>query len=160
MKQPTAIQPSKLVRSKGQKQPPTQGRIDAMAKSIRSCGGIIQPIMVRVAGDKYEIVKGEVRWLAALKLKLDIVPIKVVYFDDDTAYARAAVDLIASEAREDLSPEDVVTGLEGVYTHYGAESREIVRENLLALQAAVEADPQLKGRVNAILQGCGIQQFS
>lgn len=157
MRQPTAIQPSKLVRTKGQKPPPPQDRIDAMAESIQSCGGIIQPIMVRAAGDKYEIVKGEVRWLAAIKLKLDIVPIKVVDFDDHSAHARAAVGLLASEAREDLSPTDVVAGLESLYTQFGANAREIVRENRPSLEEAVAAAPELKSRVNAVLSGCGIE---
>lgn len=86
-----------------------------MAESIRACGGILTAIVVRPAGNKYEIVKGEVRWLAAVQLKLDIVPIQVVEFDDLSHHARAAVDLMASAAREEILPEELVNSLEGLY---------------------------------------------
>lgn len=129
-----------------------------MAESIRSCGGILHAIVVRPAGDKYEIVKGEVRWLAALHLKLDIVPIKVVEFDDLSHHARAAVDLIASAARAEFLPEELVYSLESLYKAFGINASEKVADSLPDLRAAVDDAPELKARVNTLLAACGIQQ--
>ena len=41
-----------------------QGPLEELAQSIR-VNGIIQPILVRKAGDRYEIIAGERRWRAA-----------------------------------------------------------------------------------------------
>src|SRR4249920_1321494 len=40
-----------------------ESRLDELAQSIRS-NGVIQPVVVRRAGDRYEIVAGERRWRA------------------------------------------------------------------------------------------------
>lgn len=73
-----------------------------MAQSITEAGRIIEPIQVRRAGDRYEIVDGEVHWLAATQLKMDIVPIKVVSMDDEEA---AYTSLISQMERKTLSPD-------------------------------------------------------
>jgi ParB family chromosome partitioning protein len=44
-------------------------KIDELARSIET-HGIIQPIMVRPAGEGYEIVAGERRWRAARKASM------------------------------------------------------------------------------------------
>src|SRR6188474_1570679 len=55
-------------------------KLDELAQSIRS-HGVIQPILVRRAGDRTEIVAGERRWRAAQRAGLLKVP--VVYRDVD-----------------------------------------------------------------------------
>ena len=40
-------------------------RLDELSKSIKS-SGVIQPIVVRKTGDRYQIIAGERRWRAAL----------------------------------------------------------------------------------------------
>jgi ParB family chromosome partitioning protein len=74
--------------------------LDALAQSIRS-HGVIQPILVRRAGDGYEIIAGERRWRAAQRAGLLKVP--VVYRDvpDDKLLE---VALIENIQREDLNP--------------------------------------------------------
>src|SRR5262245_3876180 len=50
--------------------------IDDLARSIKS-NGVIQPIVVRRDGDRYQIIAGERRWRAALKAGLLRVPVVV-----------------------------------------------------------------------------------
>jgi ParB family chromosome partitioning protein len=75
-------------------------RLEELAQSIRS-HGVIQPILVRRAGEKTEIVAGERRWRAAQRAGLLKVP--VVYRDvpDDQLLE---VALIENIQREDLNP--------------------------------------------------------
>ena len=51
----------------------------------------------------------------------------------------------------------MIAQLESLYTQFGANAREIVRENRPSLEEAVAAAPELKSRVNAVLSGCGIE---
>ena len=75
-------------------------RLDELAQSIRS-HGVIQPILVRRAGERTEIVAGERRWRAAQRAGLLKVP--VVYRDvpDENLLE---VALIENIQREDLNP--------------------------------------------------------
>ena len=75
-------------------------RIEELARSIRS-NGIIQPIVVRRAGDGYEIIAGERRWRAAQRAGLLKVPVVVRDIPDDRLLA---VALIENIQRQDLNP--------------------------------------------------------
>jgi len=75
-------------------------RIEELARSIRS-NGIIQPIVVRKAGEGYEIVAGERRWRASQRAGLLKVPVVVRDIPDDKLLAAA---LIENLQREDLNP--------------------------------------------------------
>jgi len=84
-------------------QPRTQmddERIEELARSIRS-HGIIQPIVVRRAGDRYEIVAGERRWRASQRAGLLKVPVVVRDVPEDRMLAAALIENIQ---REDLNP--------------------------------------------------------
>jgi ParB family chromosome partitioning protein len=65
--------------------------------------GVLQPILVRPAGDGYEIIAGERRWRASKIAGRETVPAIVERFDDATALEIA---LIENLQREDLSPLD------------------------------------------------------
>jgi ParB family chromosome partitioning protein len=65
--------------------------------------GVLQPILVRPAGDGYEIIAGERRWRASRIAGRETVPAIVERFDDATALEIA---LIENLQREDLSPLD------------------------------------------------------
>lgn len=77
MSSPTVTQTSKLVRNSRRHAQPSQAQVDTMAESISALGMIVKPLEVRRVGDGYEIIDGEVRWLAAKQLSIDIVPILV-----------------------------------------------------------------------------------
>src|SRR3990170_1635172 len=65
--------------------------------------GVLQPILVRPAGDGYEIIAGERRWRASKIAGRETVPAIIERFDDATALEIA---LIENLQREDLSPLD------------------------------------------------------
>jgi ParB family chromosome partitioning protein len=73
-----------------------------LAASIRE-HGVLQPILVRPAGDQYEIIAGERRWRASKLAGKETIPAIVERFDDATALEIA---LIENLQREDLSPLD------------------------------------------------------
>jgi len=73
-----------------------------LAASIRE-HGVLQPILVRPAGDQYEIIAGERRWRASKLAGKETIPAIVERFDDSTALEIA---LIENLQREDLSPLD------------------------------------------------------
>lgn len=62
--------------------------------------GILQPLIVRVKGDKYEIVAGERRYRAARLAKIREIPIMVKEFDDRQVLE---VALIENIQRSDLN---------------------------------------------------------
>jgi len=74
--------------------------LEELAQSIRS-HGVIQPIVVRRAGGRYEIVAGERRWRAAQRAGLLKVPVVVREIADDKLLE---VALIENIQREDLNP--------------------------------------------------------
>ncbi len=76
--------------------------LNELAASIKE-HGVLQPILVRPAGERYEIIAGERRWRASKIANRDTVPAIVERFDDATALEIA---LIENLQREDLSPLD------------------------------------------------------
>lgn len=77
--------------------------LNELAASIRE-HGVLQPVLVRPAGDhRYELIAGERRWRASKLAGRDSIPAIVERFDDATALEIA---LIENLQREDLSPLD------------------------------------------------------
>jgi ParB family chromosome partitioning protein len=81
------------------------GRLEELARSIRS-NGVIQPIIVRRAGDRFEIIAGERRWRAALKAGLLRVPVVVRDVPAGRERSLLEIALIENIQREDLNPID------------------------------------------------------
>ncbi len=73
--------------------------LEELANSIRA-QGILQPIIVRTQGNKYEIIAGERRWRAAKLAQLDKIPAIVRATSDQTAMAAALIENIQ---RQDLN---------------------------------------------------------
>lgn len=78
-------------------------RLQELAQSIRE-HGIIQPLIVRSAGARYQLVAGERRWRAAKLAGLVEVPVVVQDYADDRLME---VTLIENIQREDLNPIEV-----------------------------------------------------
>lgn len=157
MNAPTAMRTNKLVGNSRRPAPPIQAQVDAMVESIRSDGRIIVPIKVRLVGGNYEIVDGEVRWLAAQRLNMDIVPIKLIQLDDDTS---AAVAIIFSRERESIAPEEVIFELESLVSEFGENAAETVMVRLTELREIAFDNRELNGRINDLLASCGIESQS
>jgi len=74
-------------------------RIDELCQTIKT-HGVIQPIVVRQRGGKYEIIAGERRWRAVAKLGMETIPAIVREMNDAQA---ASVALIENLQREGLT---------------------------------------------------------
>jgi ParB family chromosome partitioning protein len=74
--------------------------LEDLAQSIRA-NGVIQSIVVRKVGARYEIVAGERRWRAAQRAGLLKVPVVVREIPDDKLLEIALIENIQ---REDLNP--------------------------------------------------------
>jgi len=75
-------------------------RLSELAQSIRS-EGIIQPLVVRRMGERYQLVAGERRWRAAKMAGIQQVPIVIRDVPDDRLLE---ISLIENIQREDLNP--------------------------------------------------------
>jgi len=72
----------------------------ALSDSIRQ-HGVLQPVVVRRAGDRYELLVGERRWRAARKAGLAAIPAVVA---DSPDRDRLELALIENVQRRDLNP--------------------------------------------------------
>jgi ParB family chromosome partitioning protein len=103
----------------GKYQPRThieQETLAELAASIKA-QGVMQPILVRPAGDgRYEIVAGERRWRAARLAGLSEVPALVRAVDDRQALAAALIENIQ---RENLNPLEEAAGIQRLITEFG-----------------------------------------
>jgi ParB family chromosome partitioning protein len=77
--------------------------LERLAGSIRR-HGILQPVVVRRAGERYELVVGERRWRAARAAGLDTIPAVIA---DIAAAERLEVALVENVQRRDLNPVEL-----------------------------------------------------
>jgi ParB family chromosome partitioning protein len=77
-----------------------------LAESIRS-EGLLQPIVVRRHGDKFQLIAGERRWRAFQQLKIRAIPARVVEASDASA---ASIGLIENLQREGLNAIEEALG--------------------------------------------------
>ena len=100
---------------------PSQPRIKFKEEDLRNLGasikskGIIQPLVVRPRGEKYEIIAGERRYLAAKRLKLKRVPIIIRKSDDEESMELALIENIQ---RSDLNPIEEARAYETLMEKY------------------------------------------
>jgi ParB family chromosome partitioning protein len=78
--------------------------------------GILQPLVVRNAGDHYQLIAGERRLRAAQSAGLAEVPVHVVEFDDRQVYEAALAENIQ---RSDLNPIEKAQGFKGYLDKFG-----------------------------------------
>ncbi len=92
---------------------PLQPRKDFSVEALRELAdsikeqGIVQPLIVRLRGEDYELIAGERRWRAAQMLGLAEAPV-IVRQADDRAVLELA--LIENLQREDLNPIEEAHG--------------------------------------------------
>jgi ParB family chromosome partitioning protein len=82
-------------------------KLAQLAKSIQE-HGILEPLLVRPQGDKYELVAGERRFRAAQQVGLSEVPVVIHQLDDRQALQ---VALIENLQREDLNAVEETEGI-------------------------------------------------
>lgn len=76
-------------------------KLRELADSIKSTGGLLQPIVVRPVNSEYEIVAGERRWRAAQLAGLAEVSCLVCQYTDEQALQASIVE---NTSRADLNP--------------------------------------------------------
>lgn len=75
-------------------------KLEELAASIKA-QGVIEPIVVRAAGDRFELIAGERRWRATQLAGIEQIPALVRDVDDRTV---VAIALIENIQREELTP--------------------------------------------------------
>lgn len=122
-------------------------RIDELSQTIQS-HGMIQPIVVRKIEDQYEIIAGERRWRAAVKLEWQLIPaIMKEYSDADTA----SVALIENLQREELSSIEEATAYQSLIDLQGL-TQETLAERLGKGQSTVANKLRLLKLPDAVQQ--------
>jgi ParB family chromosome partitioning protein len=96
-------------------------RLAELAQSIRS-NGIIQPLVVRLVGGRYQLVAGERRWRAAKLAGVEQVPVTVREIPDDRLLE---VSLIENIQREDLNPIDTALAFSTLSTEFALTPEQI-----------------------------------
>jgi len=116
---------SSLVRNKYQPRKNfNKENLEDLSNSIKE-RGIIQPIIVReskVDDNKFEIVAGERRWLAAQNAGLHEVPIVVVDVDDLKSLEFAIVENVQ---RHDLNPVEEAQGYQRLIDEFGYDQEKV-----------------------------------
>ena len=99
--------------------------LNELAESIKS-RGIIQPIIVRDSNEtnKYEIIAGERRWLAAQKAGLHEVPIVVIEADDKKALEFGIVENVQ---RHDLNAIEEAEGYKRLIDEFSYDQEQVAK---------------------------------
>ncbi|MFQ5417843.1 MAG: ParB/RepB/Spo0J family partition protein [Myxococcota bacterium] len=84
--------------------------LDRLADSIRQ-HGVLQPVVVRRAGDRYELIVGERRWRASRVAGRDTIPAVVA---DRDGGDRLELALVENVQRHDLNPMELAHAFRGL----------------------------------------------
>jgi ParB family transcriptional regulator, chromosome partitioning protein len=119
-----------------------------LVASIRE-KGVIQPLVVRQAGDHYQIIAGERRWRAAQRAGLKDVPVVIQDVSEDWALEMALIENIQ---REDLNPIEEAEAYRHLMSSFDLSQDEVAKRvgkdrstvanavRLLRLPRAVQED--------------------
>jgi ParB family transcriptional regulator, chromosome partitioning protein len=98
-----------------------QERLAELAQSIIA-NGIIQPLVVRKVGERYQLVAGERRWRAAKLANLPRVPVVVQEIPDERLLE---ITLIENIQREDLNPIETAVAFDRMGRELSLTAEEI-----------------------------------
>jgi ParB family transcriptional regulator, chromosome partitioning protein len=98
-------------------------RLEELAQSIRG-NGIIQPLVVRRSGDRYQLVAGERRWRAAKLAGISQVPVVIRQIPDERLLE---VTLVENIQREDLNPIETAVAFNRMMSELSLNAEEIGR---------------------------------
>ena len=96
-------------------------KLKELADSIRA-SGVVQPVLLRRADGRYQLIAGERRWRAARQAGLTTIPAVVREIGD-----RDALELALTEnlLREDLNPLEAAQGYAALQQKHGLSHEEI-----------------------------------
>jgi ParB family chromosome partitioning protein len=87
--------------------------LDRLADSIR-LHGVLQPIVVRRTGDRYELVVGERRWRAARAAGRETIPAVIADVESED---RLELALVENVQRDDLNPMELAHAFRTLVDH-------------------------------------------
>ncbi len=124
-------------------------QLTELAESIRS-EGLLQPIVVRRHGEKYQLIAGERRWRAFQQLKIKAIPARIVEASDASA---ASIGLIENLQREGLNAIEEAQGFASLVRDFDL-TQETAAERVGKSRAAVAnslrllaLDPEIQGYI-------------
>ncbi len=126
----------------------------ALSASIRTVG-VLQPLVVRAVGDQYQLIAGERRLRAAQDAGLSSVPVRLVDFNDQTAFEATLIENIH---RADLNPIEKAQGFKEYLDRFAlnheqlAQRLGLARSTITNLVNLLELAPEVQEglRVNQI----------
>src|SRR5436305_3751876 len=95
--------------------------IAALADSLRQ-HGMLQPVLVRASGDRYQLIAGERRLRAAVEAHLHEIPVRVMELDDQRVTELAMVENLQ---REDLNALEKAGAFRDYLARYGGTQEEL-----------------------------------
>jgi ParB family chromosome partitioning protein len=98
--------------------------IEELARSIRE-HGVVQPLLVSRAGDRYKLIAGERRFRAAQRAGLKVVPVVIKELTQQGDALQIA--LIENIQREDLNPMEEANAYHQLHEEFGLTQEEISR---------------------------------
>ncbi len=135
----------------------TPDQLKELADSIHS-EGLLQPIVVRKVGDKFQLIAGERRWRAFQQLKIKTIPARIATASDASA---AALGLIENLQRENLNPMDEAHGFASLVRDFDL-TQEVAADRVGKSRSAVanslrllSLDPEIQGYVGKHLLSLG-----
>lgn len=105
-------------------QPRTRFREESLEELARSLvsSGIIQPLVVRPMGSRYQLIAGERRWRAAQRAGMAKVPVILRQVPEELALELTLVENIQ---REDLNPIEQARAFERLMEEFGLRQEDI-----------------------------------
>jgi ParB family chromosome partitioning protein len=98
--------------------------LTSLTASIRELG-VLQPVLVRAAGDgTYELIAGERRWRAAKRAGLSMIPVVVREATDTNALEQALVENLH---REDLNPLEEAAAYQQLLDDFALTHEQVAR---------------------------------
>jgi ParB family chromosome partitioning protein len=122
----------------------------SLTESIRA-SGVIQPILARRVGQRFEIIAGERRWRASQAAGLTQVPVLVRGVSDDDA---AVFGIIENLQREDLNAIEKAQGLKHLLSRLGGTHESLGgrigldRSTVSNLLRLLDLSPQVQAHVS------------
>ncbi len=98
-------------------------KLEELAQLIRA-NGVIQPLVVRKKGSRYQLVAGERRWRAAKQAGLSEVPAVVQEIADDHLLE---ITLVENIQREDLNPIETAAAFDRLLNDLSLTHEEVAR---------------------------------
>jgi ParB family chromosome partitioning protein len=120
-------------------------QLNELAESIRA-EGLLQPIVVRRQGERFQLIAGERRWRAFQQLRIKSIPARIVEASNASA---AALGLIENLQREGLNPIEEAHGYASLIRDFDL-TQESAAERVGKGRASVANSLRLLGLDNEI----------